>query len=315
MRLRPGVPVLLRERDHVQVGLTDPLSLRGLSTEEREFLASLEGRRAAFSRSERERHGRLIDALDRHGLLEPARPPSGFPGVVRIHGVDPVTTWLAVGLVLAGVSELSIVDPRRPETSDRIPGFPGVGDDDALLRLLRDAGPSLRMAAPEEKARLEVLRAHGASDLVLTRTLTSLDVPHLDIVTDERAISVGPLIVPGRTPCETCLGIGRTERDSWWPRLALQLGDPRRDAGLVVPVPEALAAAGIAIREIIGFFAGEQPSSTLWRIPFGAHVPESRVCLPHPDCGCGAGSASRCPPQPKPSVQAVAVTPLPPGGA
>lgn len=292
MRLKPGVPVLLREPGHVQVGLVDPMIVTNASREEQVFLASLEGRRVALSQMEWDRYRRLIDALDRCGLLEPAQSPTTYSGIIRIHGVDPLTSWLAIGLALAGIGELSVVDPRLATPFDRISGFPGIGDDAALLKVLRDADPSLRVVTPDEDARLEVLRSHGASDLALARILTSRDIPHLEIVTDEAGITVGPLIVPGTTPCETCLGIERAESDPWWPRLALQLGDPRRNAGLIVPTPAALLAAGLALRDILAFLDGVEPSSIQWRVPFDTLVPESRTRLPHPDCGCGADPAS-----------------------
>ncbi len=288
MRLRSGAPVLVREPGHIQVGLSRPLAFTDLSAEERAFLAALEGRRVSISTAERERHIRLIDDLDRHGLLEPSHSSSVFPGVIRIQGVDPITTWLAIGLALAGVSGLSIVDPKRSTPHGRIPGFPGVGDERSLLRLLKDTSPSLRIATADEEARIEIFRGHGASDLIHARTLTARDVPHLDIVTDEEGIDIGPLIVPGQTACETCLGIEKAERDPWWPRLALQLGDPRRDAGVVVPTSAALVAAGIALREVLGNLSGREPESMRWRIPFDSSLPEPMECRPHPACGCGA---------------------------
>jgi len=287
MRLKPGAPVLVREPGHVQVGLSRPLAFTDLAAEDRAFLAALEGRRVSISSAERGRHARLIDDLGRHGLLEPARSAPTLPGLVRIRGVDPVTTWLAIGLALAGVSALSIVDPARSIPA-RIPGSPGVGDARSLLRILKDASPSLRLASADEESRIEILRGHGASDLVLARTLTARDVPHLDVVTDEEGVDVGPLVVPGRTACETCLGIERAERDPWWPRLALQLGDPRRDAGLLVPAHAALVAAGVALREVLASLDGREPASVRWRIPYDSCLPEPTACQPHPACGCGA---------------------------
>lgn len=303
MFLKPGVLVLLREPGHVQVGLRRPLAFTNLTTEEGQFLASLEGRAVAFSRAERENHGPIIDALDRHGLIEADRPhPKRCEFLVRVHGVDRITSELATGLALAGVSALSIRD-RRKFRSGGLPSrmLSGLSDAAALTRLVRDSAPLIRIASPDEVASLEVLRAHGASDITLARNLTSQDIPHLEIVTDEEGVSIGPLIVPGVTPCETCLGISHTEHDPWWPRLAFQLGDPTRDAGVRIPPDTALLAAGIALREIMAFRRGGAPSSRKWRIAFGGNAIESESCAPHPACGCGA-AAPETPPETAPRL-------------
>ena len=276
----------------MQVGLHRPLAFTDLSTEGGTFLASLEGRTTAFSSREKDDYGSIIDALERHGLLETSRPRFKCGDfLVRMHGVDAITCGLAIGLALAGVPALSIRDGRPLHTgglTGRI--LPGLSDAAALTRFVRDTEPLIRIAGPDELASLEVLRAHGASDIGLTRDLTSRDIPHLDIITDEEGVSVGPLIVPGLTPCETCIGITHTEQDPWWPRLALQLGDPRRDAGIRVPPETALLTAGIALREVLAHLRGSGPSSRRWRIPFVGMPFESEPYAAHPACGCGAAS-------------------------
>ncbi len=281
----------------MQVGLHRPLAFSDLSANEGAFLASLEGRTVALSRAEREDHGQIIDALDRHGLLKTARPRIEYgDSLVRVHGVDAITCGLAIGLALAGVPALSICDrrpPRLASPANRM--LPGLSNAAALTRFIRDTEPLIRIARPDELASLEVLRAHGASDIGVSRGLTSRDIPHLDIVTDEDGVNVGPLIVPGLTPCETCLGIAHTERDPWWPRLALQLGDPRRDAGVRVPPEAALLAAGIALREVLALLRGAEPSSRRWRIPFEGMTIESEYCATHPACGCGAADPANPP--------------------
>jgi hypothetical protein len=288
MRLRSGAPILIREPGHTQVGLARPLAFSGLTADEAAFLASLEGRRVALSRTERERFGPIVAALEAHGLLEAAHPRPGRTVLVRLHGVDPITTALGIGLALGGVSALSIIDRRSARWSPG--GHLGMGFSDAtsLTRFVKDANPIVRIAGPDERASLEVLRAHGASDIGHARDLTARDIPHLDIVSDEEGVNVGPLIAPGLTPCETCLGIARTERDPWWPRLALQLGDPRRDGGLRMPPEAVLLTAGIALREILGFLRGGAPLSRRWRIPFEGEALDVEDCVAHPACGCGA---------------------------
>jgi len=49
------------------------------------------------------------------------------------------------------------------------------------------------------------------------------DTPHLLVVFDEQAARVGPLIVPGLTPCAHCIDEQRRVSDDCWPAIATQL--------------------------------------------------------------------------------------------
>ena len=290
MRLKPGVMVLLREPGHVQIGLSPPLGLPGLTREESAFLAALEGRRVAISSVERQRFDCLLSTLAHHGLLERDRPESHLAGaLVRVRGADAITAAVASGLARAGLGALSPIDRTRLQEGGFFgTGAAGLTGGQAMARAVRDTHPGVRLAGAEERATLELLGAHGAADFATQRRLTALDVPHLSIVTDEAGVDIGPLVVPGVTACETCLGIAQTERDPWWPRIALQLGDTRRRAALVVPPDVALVAAGLALREALRFLGGDAPSGVRWRVCFDRSPANATVHAPHPDCGCGA---------------------------
>jgi len=292
MRLRPGVTVLVRDAGHLQVGLARPLAFDGLSPREETFLASLEGRVAGLSVTECEEFPRIVEALRENGLLTEDPPYPSLPdATVRLRVVDAITSTIAIGLARAGVGALSIVDPRP--TSPRGPFGPsaaGLSLASALARSLRETSPTIRIAGPFERASLEILRGHGALDLAVPRDLTARDIPHLRIVTDEEGIDVGPLVVPGRTPCETCLGIAQAETDPWWPRIALQLGDAGRDAGVRPPEAATLLASGIAVREIVTALRGVPLRTRRWRVPFDGNTIEAVSLHPHPDCWCGAAS-------------------------
>lgn len=49
------------------------------------------------------------------------------------------------------------------------------------------------------------------------------DIPHLTVAFDERGATVGPLVVPGRTPCAHCVELARRDADPSWVAIATQL--------------------------------------------------------------------------------------------
>lgn len=116
--------------------------------------------------------------------------------------------------------------------------------------------------------------------------------PHLPVVIRETTAVIGPLVLPGRTPCLRCVELTRGDRDPAWPALAAQLiGDPQGvqpcDVGL------ASAAASIASLHVLAWLdrgTADPPPSV------GGTVELSLVDLrlrrrtvrAHPGCGCGA---------------------------
>lgn len=65
------------------------------------------------------------------------------------------------------------------------------------------------------------------------------DIPHLPVAFEPGQVTVGPLVVPGRTPCLACRDAADTDRDPAWPLLHAQLVD--RDTG---PLRAAQVAEG-----------------------------------------------------------------------
>jgi hypothetical protein len=262
----------------------------GLSAREEAFLASLEGRTADVSSNERQEFAHVIESLSDHCLLDEGVPSALLShALVRIRAVDRITSTIAFSLAREGVGAFSIVDPRPAFPSGPFgPNAAGLTRASALAKALREASSDFRIANPVEPASLEILRGHGAIDLVLPREFVARDTSYLGIVTDEKGIDIGPLVVPGKTACETCVGMSRTERDPWWPRLALQLGGAGRYAGMHLPESAVLFAAGIAVREVIAVLSGRHPTSYQWRVPIGGETIEVKPIWPHPDCHCGA---------------------------
>ena len=53
---------------------------------------------------------------------------------------------------------------------------------------------------------------------------SGIGITHLPVVLDEDRVRIGPLVIPGVTPCLTCLDLNRTDWDRAWPALLPQLG-------------------------------------------------------------------------------------------
>jgi len=288
MRLRRGVPVLRRDNGHLQVGLRRPVALDGLTPEEARFLEGLESRGVDVSTRERREFPRIVAALEAAPhLLAGDEAASRFAlASVRWRGADGVTLEAARILAVAGARSMSVVDSRRVGPSDPYAASSrSLTRAEALARAVRDAGGDVRWTSSESRATVEVLRCHGGPDLVAARTLLADDVPHLLVVSDEDAVEVGPLVRPGATACAGCVSAHRTDRDPWWPRLALQLGDPRRDASLPA---ECVAVAGaLAARELLALLRDEPREAGVWTVTAGGDATFSPVGA-HPACGCGA---------------------------
>ncbi len=292
MRLRPGVPVLRREEAHLQVGLRRPIALDRLTDDEARFLERLEARGVDVSTRERADFPRVVAALEAapHLLADPDAGGRSLAGAAaRWRGADAVVLEAARILALAGVRTMSASDDRRAGPEDPYAASSrGLSRSDALARAVRETGVDVRWTSLETVAAVEVLRTHGGADLVAARTLLARDVAHLLVVSDEDAVDVGPLVRPGSTACAACVAAHRADRDPWWPRLALQAGDPRREAALP---PECAAVAGaLAARELLAFLRGDPRPAGTWTVTAdGDHA--WAPTPPHPACGCGAAGA------------------------
>lgn len=132
--------------------------------------------------------------------------------------------------------------------------------------------------------------------------LMSLDVTHLPIVLAGDRVTVGPLVVPGRTGCLACLHAHRTDIDPLWPVLASQLVGGRRvetDPGLLL---EAAVLAARVLRAPDGLplltraDRGGGPEHATASVTLSlAHARRVwRAHRPHPGCLCRspAGTAT-----------------------
>ncbi len=122
-----------------------------------------------------------------------------------------------------------------------------------------------------------VLVMPHVADLRRASPLLADDVPHLAVIPSAVSVAVGPLVVPGASPCLVCTDLAQRDRDASWPILRTQLAH----LAPVAPAPVlALAAAAEAARML----RGESGHSVVLR----RHDRELRAHRVHDECGCRA---------------------------
>jgi hypothetical protein len=214
---------------------------------------------------------------------------------VLVVGAGRVGAPLAVALATAGIGAVDVVDDDMTRPQDTGVGGLGLGDvgrprGQAARELLHRAAPSLSRL-PVVRTDLVVL-ASGRDDVRDRARRHVLEgTPHLLVEVRDATGVVGPLVLPGRTPCLRCLDLTRSDLDPAWPVLAHQLpaageGEHGCDG------PLALAVAAQAAMQVLAMADGTTTPSALggtlemalpdWRW-------RRRSWPLHADCGCAVG--------------------------
>lgn len=254
--LPPGTTVVRRDVHHLQIG-TDP----GVLVRDRPGLVGLlrllDGVRDVqqlTALAGPEIAGEIpsvVTELLARGALVDARPPARARLDVAVR-CDPPTQQLA-GTVRAALRELDLAPA-------------GTG------------GPSLHVhlsTGEPARSRIQPLAATGLA--------------HLLISTAGPQVRLGPLVVPGISPCLTCLDLGQADQDPTWPVVVAQSEGPPiaiGPAGVAATTRWAVAAA--VARDVRALVAGRRPRSAgavLLLGPDGEHE-TSRPVTFHHGCGC-----------------------------
>ncbi|PVZ08488.1 ThiF family adenylyltransferase [Actinomycetospora cinnamomea] len=301
-------PALHRAPDVLQFGVDPPdaLVLDGLTPPLARMIDALDGSRpvarvladaVATGASPTAARG-LLDCLHTAGLLAAPDAPDGSRAPSRrrvvVHGGGRVAVAVACLLAAAGVGRVLVEAEGTVVRGDTGTGL--LPDDvgrpariAAAEAVARTAGrippdhrPGARRAAAA-RADLVVLADAARPDPVTAQRLVLDGRRHLPVAADGGAGTVGPLVVPGRTPCLRCEDLVRAEEDPAWPRVAAELGR-RRD-----PAPVALAAAtaALAAAEVLALLDDAGPASWGATLRLGADgTRHDRAVRRHPACGC-----------------------------
>lgn len=282
LRLRPGLRVLPRGADAVQVGL-DPrwaVVLDGLDPAEAALWSSVDETTDLTSLAGTPRGTATLAGLDAAGLLRPDPPRADVVrgptaadarawsllrpdaagesvvaararAVVGVVGLGATGAGVARLLATAGVGTLLLDDETPVRSGDVAAGAHrwsdvGVPRSVALWRALRDVAPDVRVD-PDTEPDVVVVVERDAADPARAALLASADVPHLSLVVRGADAVVGPWVRPGVGPCLRCLDLHRADADPAWPRvLAALAGRASRGPGAPGDAPDEVGVLATA---------------------------------------------------------------------
>lgn len=140
--------------------------------------------------------------------------------------------------------------PGLPPLRLEMPPDTAYADESSLVAGLRAAGASpestTRWVVDDPDPRHTVVAvSHRLTLPQRAGRLMSADVAHLPIELAGDRVTVGPLVVPGRTACLACRSADRRDRDPEWPQLATQL---LGRAAVATDPPLLVEAAAVAVR-------------------------------------------------------------------
>jgi hypothetical protein len=299
----PYAPVIQRASDEVQVGIDPDAALVFRGTGFRALLDLLDGAQPAGAVRRAARTAGLttaqvreaLDALAAAGLVaERGAAPytdSLASLQVRLIGAGSVGHQLARLLVASGLGALYVYDDEPPDLTL----YPSSGVLASRAEALRSALGEARTTiftlshwSKPDAAQLDltiVACDQPELDRVITDHLVRLDQPHLVVRCWGNGVSVGPLVLAGKTSCLRCADLARTAADPHWPAVLRQLSRVR----LASP-PALLAwAAAVAAAQALAFLYGELPETAgaTLELRWPDFVTRLRRWAAHPNCGCG----------------------------
>ncbi|NLU72053.1 ThiF family adenylyltransferase [Streptomyces sp. HNM0575] len=262
--------------------------------------------------------GRLRPDLASLSVVHP-RPGDGLRRLtarreagVQVRGAGRVGALVATTLSAAGVGEVAVVDGGKVEPWDTSPG--GLAPDDcgerrdvAARRAVSRARPWSSRRRPPSRCRsrprpgLVILVPRDgldayAPDPGVAEGFMGARTPHLYGGVVESTGFVGPLVMPGCSPCAGCILRGRAEREPSWPLVVGQWrmsarrrsGVPACDTALATVVAGAIASYALA------FLDGDGACASGYRMRFALPhlIGGTEQFTAHPECPCGAASVT-----------------------
>ena len=293
-RLRAGTPVLQSGSDAVQVGLHPGRAVVLHGPAARALLrhldgttprALLEAESAAAGLTARD-VAQVLHRLAAAGLLETPADPAPAPAV-RLVGTGQLGQRLAELLLEAGVDVhlADADDASAVADGGPLPRSTGRG----RLRPVNHWTKPDGLVLPLSVVAVDTVEV----DRVLTAHLLRTDQPHLVLRSSGAGVTVGPLVLPGRTACVRCTDLTRRDVDPAWPVLLDQLVRLHRPAH---PVATAWGAA-VAAAHVLAHLGGVLPESAGATLDLDEadHLVRWRAWPPHAACGCAWSGTTEWP--------------------
>jgi hypothetical protein len=263
--LRPGVPVVRRDADTLQVGLHPPLAVRVPDAPEvRALLASLRsgeppGDLAAVA-------ARALDHLVAAGLVfaaAPARATREATVAQAQFGAD-------------GVRRLAARAHHRI----------GLRADERSLGILADLLATTGLTVDDAAPSVWLVVTSGPVTRETIDPLVRAGAPHLLVSGGAAGRRIGPFVEPGRTACLRCVDAHEAEADPRRPFLVEQAALASNRDEPVDPVLDRFALAW-AVRDVCRYLEGDEPSTWSATVDLGpTAAPHLVRWLRHPHCGC-----------------------------
>ncbi|MCU1594440.1 MAG: UBA/THIF-type binding protein [Frankiales bacterium] len=215
-----------------------------------------------------------------HGKRAAAALLSRRAARVVVHGGGRVGGAIASLLSAAGVGTVDVVDHSAVRPADT--GVGGLTTTD-LGRSRGDAlNGKLSSAASDRTPDLVVLTDHRPDGKLLVLAGT----PHLVARVEGTLGLVGPLVLPGSSPCLRCLDLVRTALDPAWPMISAQLDREPRTAACDGVL--AMAVASQAALQALQLLEGGSPGAIAGTLEL--ELPgwrwRRRSWPQHPGCPC-----------------------------
>lgn len=265
LRLRPGVPVVRRDADTLQVGLDPPHVARVPDTPE--VRALLDELRAGADPGELTPvAARARDGLVAAGLAFRAAPAATTPE-------------LRVAQAQFGTDGV-----RR--LADRVGHRIGVRAGGSSRAILADLLALAGLEVDDAAASVWLVVASGPITRESIDPLIRAGAPHLLVSGGAGGRRIGPFVEPGRTACLRCVDAHEAETDPRRPFLVEQAALASVGDEPVDPVLDRLALAWAA-RDLSRYLEGDEPSTWSATVDLGpTDAPRLVRWLRHPNCGC-----------------------------
>jgi bacteriocin biosynthesis cyclodehydratase domain-containing protein len=147
---------------------------------------------------------------------------------------------------------LSSTQPQSRVTLQSPEGFPRERLEvvaESLCMIGVEVRETTWFGAPDESVDARetvIVLAHHLVEPRRVAALMSADIAHVPLVFTGSAAEVGPVVLPGETPCLACIAAHRRDADPAWPQLAAQLiGRASPPVSRALMIEAAFATAGL----------------------------------------------------------------------
>jgi len=186
--------------------------------------------------------------------------------VAHVFGDGPLAVGVAIGLALGGVGVVHVAASGTVGAADLGTGY---HDADrahdratAAVAAVARAAPAVRTGPPPQRSRADIVILADAlvPDPDHVAALMVADTAHLPVLVRDGTGIVGPLVLPGRSPCLRCLDLHRLTHAPDWPRAAALLTGR---TGLAEPACIAATAALGTAQALAALDGGVAPPPAL----------------------------------------------------